>query len=210
MENSPPEIPPKVDFRNPAVARKWTDEAASKRPARDQFFQLFANQLASLGQQDISVLELGSGPGFLAERILQAMPHAEYTALDFSPAMHDLARERLGKFSGGVRFVEANFTAPDWNLGLPAVDAVVSMQSVHEVRHKANVPALYASVRTVLRRGGLFLVCDHYAGEDAQSDTALYMTLQEQHQALVAARFSDVKMLLQDSGLALWRARDAS
>src|SRR4051812_45686094 len=105
MEKNPAEIPPPIDFQNPEEARAWAERANAKRPSREKFFQAFADQIASLGQQDVSVLELGSGPGFLAERILRAMPNAVYTALDFSPAMHALARERLGTFSGGVRFV---------------------------------------------------------------------------------------------------------
>lgn len=160
-----------------------------------------------MGAEELSVLELGSGPGFLAQRILEALPHATYTALDFSPAMHALAQERLGGLSGGVRFVEANFQLPDWNLGLPTFDAVISMQSVHEVRHKSRVPALYARVRKLLHKGGLFLVCDHFAGDGGKPDTELYMTVEEQGRALQEAGFSDVTLLLEKHGLALWRGR---
>src|SRR5215831_13680148 len=40
----------------------------------------------------LRVLKLGSGPGFLARYILETIPNTEYTMLDFSQAMHDLAR----------------------------------------------------------------------------------------------------------------------
>lgn len=203
------EIPDNVDFQNPAEARAWTEKAA-QRPWREEFFRLFAKELASTAAEELSVLELGSGPGFLAQRILEVLPHVHYTALDFSPTMHALAHARLGGLSGGVRFVEANFKLPDWNIGLPTFDAVISMQSVHEVRHKSRVPALYATVRKLLHKGGLLLVCDHFAGEGGKPDTELYMTVEEQGQVLRQAGFSPVTLLLQKHGLALWRGRAES
>lgn len=182
----------------------------AKRPSREEFFRTFAQELANTGAEELSVLELGSGPGFLAQSILRALPHVHYTALDYSPAMHELAHERLGALSGGVRFVEANFKLPDWNLGLPTFDAVISMQSVHEVRHKSRVPALYARVRKLLHKGGVFLVCDLFCGEDGKTDAELFMTIEEQRDALVGAGFSGVTLLLQKDGLGLWRATAGS
>ena len=208
--DQPVDIPGHVDFRDPKEARDWTEQAMSKRPWREEFFHVFARELAASGLEEASVLELGSGPGFLAKCIMEALPHAAYTALDFSPAMHQLARERLGPFSGGVRFVEANFQHPDWNIGLPTFDAVVSMQSIHEVRHKSRIPALYAAVRKLLHKGGLFLACDHYAGEGGMSDTELHMSVEEQRLALQESGFSDVTLLLQKGGLAMFRARNTA
>jgi SAM-dependent methyltransferase len=204
------DIPGKIDFRKLEQARAWADQANVKRPWREEFFHLFARELLSIGADELSVIELGSGPGFLAQEILQALPHVDYTALDFSKAMHSLARERLGRLSGGVRFVDANFKQPNWNIGLPTFDAVISMQSVHEVRHKKRVPALYAAVRKLLHKDGVFLVCDHYAGEGGMADHELYMTVEEQGEALRNAGFSDVTLLLKKGGFAMWRARNGS
>lgn len=204
------DIPGKIDFRKPAQARAWAEEANVKRPWREEFFHLFARELLSIGADELSVIELGSGPGFLAQEILQALPHVDYTALDFSKAMHSLARERLGRLSGGVRFVEANFKQPNWNIGLPIFDAVISMQSVHEVRHKKRIPALYAAVRKLLHKHGVFLVCDHYAGEDGSTDHDLHMTIEEHEEALRNTGFSEVTLLLKKGGLAMWRARNES
>jgi len=44
----------------------------------------------------LSVLELGCGPGFLSEALLQKI--ARYTLVDFSAQMLDLSRSRLAKF----------------------------------------------------------------------------------------------------------------
>jgi ubiquinone/menaquinone biosynthesis C-methylase UbiE len=58
---------------------------------------------------DLSVLELGSGPGFLARHLLEILLSVHYVALDFSPAMHTLAQEYLGALAERVVFIEANF-----------------------------------------------------------------------------------------------------
>jgi ubiquinone/menaquinone biosynthesis C-methylase UbiE len=64
-------------------------------PWRVQFFEKFITELRALDGAPLRILELGAGPGFLAQNILEAIPTVKYTMLDFSQAMHDLARERL-------------------------------------------------------------------------------------------------------------------
>jgi len=63
----------------------------AKRPWRVEFFEAFAAAIAQAAQgRFVRILELGSGPGFLAEHLLKALPSIEYVALDFSPAMQSL------------------------------------------------------------------------------------------------------------------------
>jgi predicted methyltransferase len=59
----------------------------------------------------------------------------------------------------------------------------------------------------LLHKGGLFLMCDHFAGPGGQSDTDLHLTIDEQRAALESAGFSGITLLSQDHGLAFWRAR---
>jgi hypothetical protein len=79
------------------------------------------------------------------------------------------------------------------------------MQAVHELRHKQHATALYRQVGTVLRLGGSFLMCDHYVGEGAMSDRALFMTMEEHEAALRGAEFKNVHLLFQAGGLVLYR-----
>jgi len=144
----------------------------SKRPWRELFFQRFIQELRALEAVSLRILELGSGPGFLAQRVLQAVPSVEYTMLDFSQAMHDLARERLGGLAH-VRPVLADFRREGWSEGLGKFDAVVTIQAVHELRHKKHASGLHKTVRSLLRPQGRYLVCDHYVGRDGMANAAL-------------------------------------
>jgi SAM-dependent methyltransferase len=149
------------------------------------------------------VLELGSGPGFLAADLLRSVAVSEYVALDFSDAMHELAARRLGSLGLNVTFLRRSFRDSDWFEGLGSFDWVVTLQAVHELRHKAHAPALADQVLTVLKPGGRYLVADHYLGSDGMRDDQLYMTVDEQRAVLEAAGFEEVRSLLSKGGIVL-------
>jgi len=204
--DSPIDVPSPVDLRTMADAREWADSAMRKRPWREEFFQAIARELCLLNPSQLAVLELGSGPGFLALRILETFPAITYLALDFSSSMHLLAKKRLGSLADRVQFLEADFKASDWSVGLPMFDAVFSVQAIHELRHKQHAPSLYQIVRSLLRSGGVFFMCDHFIGPDGMIDEALYMTPEEHEHALAAGGFIKVDLLLRKGGLILFRA----
>jgi SAM-dependent methyltransferase len=206
-ENSLVDVPSPIDLRTMHDARAWADSANLKRPWRTDFFARFEMAISNAPSRIARILELGSGPGFLAERLLPAFPSVEYVALDFSPAMHQLAAKRLQPWLPRVNFVERSFRDAAWAQDLGSFDCVVTNQAVHELRHKRHAAELHCQVREVLAAGGLYLVCDHFAGEGAMKDHSLYMSVDEQREALEAARFDSVKLLLQQGGLVLHQAR---
>jgi len=198
------DVPSPIDLRNIEDAREWASKAMDARPWRIDFFNTFYTELVTVGAR--TVLELGSGPGFLADHLLSISPEFDYTALDFSAAMHQLATERLGDKSCRVVFVERSFREPRWGNGLGPYDAVVTNQAVHELRHKAYATALHAQVRQLLKAGGIYLVCDHFVGDGGMKNDQLYMTIDEQCDALLAAGFNMVESVLAKGGLVLHRA----
>ena len=68
-----------IDLRTMSDARAWADSAMQKRPWRQEFFTAFVNELRALNRKKLSILELGSGPGFLAHQILQSFSETTYT-----------------------------------------------------------------------------------------------------------------------------------
>jgi len=188
-------------------AREWESTALSKRPCRTAFFAQFAEAIASARVPVHRVLELGSGPGFLAEQLLRTLPAIAYVALDFSPAMHQLAAQRLGALGSRVQFVERSFRASTWPQGLGRFECVVTHQAVHELRHKDHARALHAQARQVLAPGGLYLVCDHFVGEGGMKNDQLFMSIDEQRAALLDAGFAALEQLMLEGGLVLHSAR---
>jgi SAM-dependent methyltransferase len=195
-----------IDFCRIEEAQAWAETVNVKRPWRADFFAAIVRELRGLRVQPPAVLELGSGPGFLAAAILHGVSRVSLTLLDQSSAMHDLARTRVGE-AVGVRFVTADFRHTRWVDAVDNYDAVVTLQSVHESRHRVHAVGLHRTVRTILRPEGLYLVCDHVLGLEGMSDSDLYMTAQEQGEALRTAGFCEVTVVLEQKGLVLHKAR---
>jgi SAM-dependent methyltransferase len=198
------DVPYGDDWDSPAVVTGWASVADQKRPSRSQIRDHIARIVATLPQR-ARVLELGSGPGFLAHRVLDRCPSIEsYTLLDFSEHMLGLSRECLVAFPAAT-FVLASFKSEDWirHVGGP-FDCVLAMQSVHELRHKRHAKRLYEQVYEVLSVRGIFAICDHLPFDDSPTSTALYMTEREQHQVLATAEFSNVHTELSMNGLVLY------
>jgi SAM-dependent methyltransferase len=174
------------------------------RPWRTAFFEAIVENIDP--SKPVRVLELGSGPGFLAELVLGKRPLVEMILLDFSEPMHVLARARLKSHETRVQYVQRSFKEDHWMAGLGAFHHVITNQAVHELRHKRYAEPLHKQVRSILLHEGTYLISDHYFGEDGMKKEDLYMTVEEQRQTLVAAGFTRVEELLRHGGMVLHSA----
>jgi cyclopropane fatty-acyl-phospholipid synthase-like methyltransferase len=199
------DVPSPIDLTTHKDAAEWEATAMQKRPAREAFFDRIAEEIGH-APGPVSMLELGSGPGFLAHRLLSRRPDATMHLLDNSNAMQALARERLGDLAARVKFITASFKEPDWPDRLGPYDAVVTNQAVHELRHKRHATALHRQVRSVLKPGGAYLVADHYCGPGGMANDQLYMSVEEQKASLEEAGFTQVTESLRQGGIVLHRA----
>jgi SAM-dependent methyltransferase len=200
------DVPSPIDLRLPEDARAWESAAMSKRPWRIEFFAAVLRELVAREPPLRRVLELGSGPGFLARYVLEHLGDVDYVALDFSAAMHQLAHARLGSLATSVRFEQRDFKDESWFVGLGEFDAVFTVQAIHELRHKLYATSLHRQVRSILSAGGSYLVCDHFLGEGGMRNPELYMSVEEQRLALVSAGFRQVREVLVKGGLVLHHA----
>jgi len=110
------------------------------------------------------VLDLGCGDGILGRSILERHPGAQVVLVDFSAAMLDAARAKVGD-DRRARIVQADFASPGWRAALgegAAFDLVVSGFAIHHQPH-ARKQALYAEVYDLLSPGGVLLNLEHVA-----------------------------------------------
>ena len=70
---------------------------------------------------------------------------------------------------------------------------IVTIQAVHELRHKRHALKFYKECRGLLNDGGMLLVCDRLPQDDSERDRALFMTEGEQLTALRQAGFANVR-----------------
>lgn len=159
---------------SPATARAWIERWDAQQqvylPDReDRFTALIDAVEEAVGRPDPVVLDLGSGPGSLAVRLLRRMPGATVVAIDADPLTLGLGRAAW-RDVGGLRFVDADLRVPGWSAGLRLdrqPDAAVSTTALHWLTGPA-LAALYAELATVLRPGGLLLNGDHMRDDDSK------------------------------------------
>jgi len=184
------------DFHDVEYARRWAD-GFSPSPARLQLFDTIIGALKANQCQQGHIVELGSGPGYLAEHILTALPEASYECVDFSHAMLNIARSALLKFSNRVRFTQADLTRENWQSALRGpVDAVVSTWALHDLGSDAHIAAVYRASKAALRTGGILLNGDFIKPEGASCPfEAGRLTIARHLELLNASGFEDVKCL---------------
>jgi ubiquinone/menaquinone biosynthesis C-methylase UbiE len=105
------------------------------------------------------VLDLGGGPGLVAERLLPLVPHGTLTVVDADPAMVALAAARLRDAPRPVRVVRGSAAAT----GFPddSFDVVLAR---YLFQHLADPVAGAREALRVLRPGGLLAVVEVDAG----------------------------------------------
>jgi trans-aconitate methyltransferase len=192
-------------FFDSAYVRSWLEATTVKNPQRPAMFDQFVAEISAANTQRLTLLELGSGPGVLAEQILSRCPVQRYWLVDFSLQMHELAHERLGDDDRAI-YVQADFKLPSWTDAIPEpVEVVVTMQAVHELRHSSRSVHLYRQLASVAGPGALLLVCDHLRPPD--DERPLFMSVDEHLRALEVGGIIDPTLVLTLNQLALFRGR---
>ena len=191
------------DYFNEVYVNEWASAANSRRPFRAQFFDAFVSELAVL--RKLKVLDVGSGPGFLAERVLTRCDVASYHLFDFSPHMLELSRARLSVFGDTTVFHQGSFLDEEWWQSLPApFDAIVSMQAIHEVRDGARIPKLYDELKPLLRAEGIVLIADEVNDGDKKEEHLL--SVSEHEAALLKAGFETFRRVYAAGDLVMFAA----
>ncbi len=205
------DIPSPIDLKDPLHATQWAKEANLKRPYRIEFFEHYISQILNHPKPDVRILELGSGPGFFAHELLSRRANIHYTAVDFSAAMHDLAKQRLASIPHtSVDFIIADFKRQDWYTVLNGqrFDYVVIHQALHELRHKSYASDFHKSIaHHIIQPHGHYLITDHLAKPDGNmNNIELYMNKDEHFHSLTSAHFKSIHIGFEIDGLCTFQA----
>ena len=139
-------------------------------PERLQLFKVILAELKCHVPSDSCIVELGIGPGYLADHLLRAMPGIRYFGVDFSAPMLDIARQRLGQHSKRATYVQADLVKDRWWRDIPVpVNAIVSTWALHDLGSQENVETVYRNCSQTLINNGLLL-----NGDFIKPDNAVY------------------------------------
>jgi SAM-dependent methyltransferase len=157
---------------DPEEARNWIERWDAQQQAylpdrEDRFTAIIDAVEEAAGRPDPLVLDLGSGPGSLAIRLLRRLPRARVVAIDADPLTMQLGRAAWHD-EAGLEFRDLDLRSAGWSadLGLDRQpDAAVSTTALHWLPQPA-LAALYAELAGLLRPGGVLLNGDHLREDD--------------------------------------------
>lgn len=198
----PHDVPNRIDFPS-SNDEEWLTSASDALPPHRDHCLRVAAELKALGRPFPRALELGSGPGELAETVLHEVPGLRLVCLDLSEGACREAPADLGSKEGRMTCVTRSLFDPGWADGLGRFDAVIVGPALHERHPGPGKVAFYARVRTLLLPGGILLLCDRATGAgDPRNAASLGV-----EDALGEAGWNSAQSLRQGQGQVLLKAR---
>jgi tRNA (cmo5U34)-methyltransferase len=122
-------------------------------PGYEDMLDAAAAAVATLGKPRPRVVDLGTGSGALAGKVVRACRGAQVIGIDADAGMLQMAERRL---RGRLRAVPGNFL----DLPIPRCDVVTASFSLHHIRARKAKRALYARCFAALKAGGVMVNAD--------------------------------------------------
>ena len=155
------------EFHDMEFSQGWA-ERFIPTPDRLALFETILQRIREIGGENCHVLELGIGPGYLADYILSRLPNISYEGLDFSNAMLNIASKRLEKYGNRVVYTQADLTNTSWTERISqAPKAVVSTWALHDLFSSKNIEFVYRKTKSILQPNGVLLNGDFIKPEDS-------------------------------------------
>jgi len=144
------------------TAKEYDEQRKLFLPCFDDYYGLSVSFLKRTRNDIRKILDLGAGTGLLTKRLYDEYPNANYTLVDISEQMLEVARQR---FSGLKNF---NYLILDYSTNLPRekFDLIASALSFHHIENEDKL-LLYSNIYNVLEEGGCLLNLDQF---NASSD----------------------------------------
>jgi len=151
-------------------AQKYEQRADLALPKRQEMLSLIV-QLIPFGRDEpLRVLDLGTGTGVPAQRVLQDFPRANIICVDKSAEMMEIGCAKLAECGDRVRFVQADLGDLAWNNGLPdKFDAIVSALAFNLLTDGAK-RRLFAQCYEMLEPRGRLVFSDRLRSADEAVD----------------------------------------
>jgi SAM-dependent methyltransferase len=154
-------------IRHSVPADKWLDAGFIRvwdaRPSsllRREQLDILAAVVKDNYRKGSRILDLGCGTGKLEQLLLARLPRARFTSVDRSPAMLEVAREKLWSSAAQVEFVQHDLTRLS-AARLPGrpFRFIVSVNVIHELTDTAK-RCLFRACRSNVARNGTLLIID--------------------------------------------------
>ena len=128
-------------------------------PRREEMLQALIAAVPFAADDTFRIVELGSGEGELAVRLLDTFPRATISALDGSESMRKITEFRLEAFGNRARVRPFDLASLDWWDQMFGADLVISSLCLHHL-NDAKKQYLYKAVADRISPRGALLFAD--------------------------------------------------
>jgi SAM-dependent methyltransferase len=151
------------DWQSTDYVSGWIEHDVARDPERRPLLRKMLSSAPFSHDAELAVLDVGAGYGVVTEEVLKAFPRARVTLQDYSRAMLDQARQRLGDYSDRLSLVLCDLFDPAWprDVGGP-FDLAVSAIVLHNLGSREKIFACYPAIHGLLKPGGYFLNYDRF------------------------------------------------
>lgn len=185
------------EFHNEGFAKGWADKF-EPTPDRLDLFETILLGIEQLGKSDTHVLELGIGPGYLADFLLSAKDSITYQGFDFSAPMLEIAENRLKAHLSRVSFSQVDLLTTWSELGIQQPQIIVSTWSLHDLMSEENIQHAYQEAFKLLPIGGVILNGDFIKPENVTQSYEKGRLLEKSHLKMLSEiGFKNIRCLKQ-------------
>lgn len=154
-------------FNNTDTIATYDTDMDIWHPNRVKMASIVCEVLPFDKAENVSILDLGVGTGYLSHKIIETFPHAKIVAIDAAELMIEKATLRLKDHLEQVTFQRSTFQElPDKINTLSRLDAVVSSFALHHL-FREEKQVLFKYIHSILKPHGWFVNCDIFKTSDA-------------------------------------------
>lgn len=147
------------------VAKNYDSQRELLIPCFKEFYSAGLPFIKSLTHAK-KVLDIGAGTGLFSQFVYEVNPDLEFTLIDLSDDMLQVARERF-RGKKNFEFIELDFSKG----ALPGkYDLIISALAIHHLEDEDKAK-LYKNVYQALNGGGLFINADQVTGRSLLFDS---------------------------------------
>ncbi|TLD42950.1 MAG: Methyltransferase type 12 [Candidatus Jettenia ecosi] len=153
-------------FNNTDIVATYDFDMDVWHPNRTKMALVVCEILPFYTNDNLRILDLGVGTGYLTHKLIETFPNARVIAVDAAELMIEKAKLRLKDHLKQITFQTSTFQElPDKGATLSPMDVVVSSFALHHL-YKEEKLILFKYIHSILKPNGWFINCDIFKATD--------------------------------------------
>lgn len=141
------------------ISSKYDIQRKNLIPCFDDFYNISVSALES-DSDTPNILDIGAGTGIFSEFVSKKFPKGNFTLIDLSEKMLDIAKVRFTN-NTNIKYIAADYLSYDFK---EKYDLIISALSIHHLEDYEK-KALFQKIHSLLKPNGIFVNADQSCSE---------------------------------------------